>query len=221
MASAEAYPVSHVIRLLLLNKSDIPKTLGRFGVFELDFQTGELRKSGVRIKLADQPFRILAALMEQPGELVTREQLIDRIWHGETAGDFEQGLNRAVSKLRDALSDRAANPRFIETLPGRGYRFIAEIQGQQVEAEKPRPRRQRFVLLASATLLLASVVGGAVKMLMPAPVASLRWRKLTTDSYIKNPPALTDGSRLYFAASFEGEQFIAQVPVTGGHPARL
>ena len=222
MASWETYPVSHVIRLLLLNKSDIPKTLhlGRFGVFELDFQTGELRKSGVRIKLADQPFRILAALMEQPGELVTREQLIDRIWHGETAGDFEQGLNRAVSKLRDALSDRAANPRFIETLPGRGYRFIAEIQGQQVEAEKPRPQR-RFVLLASATLLLASVVGGAVKMLMPAPVATLRWRKLTTDSYIKNPPALTDGSRLYFAASFEGEQFIAQVPVTGGHPARL
>lgn len=194
----------------------------RFGPFELDLTTGELRKLGIRVKLADQPFRILTALLEKPGELVTREQLRGRIWPGDAVGDFEQGLNRAVSKLRDALSDRATNPRFIETLPGRGYRFIGGLQNQiPPRPEEPEPRKphnRRAIWIALSALLIAGVLA---KLLIPPSIAPLRWRKLTTDSYIKTPPALSDGTRVYFSASFGGEQFIAEVPLSGGHPSRL
>jgi Tol biopolymer transport system component/DNA-binding winged helix-turn-helix (wHTH) protein len=197
------------------------ENLRRFGAFELDTRTGELRKYGARIKLADQPFRILVALLEQPGDLVTREQLRERIWPGDAAGDFEQGLNRAVSKLRDALSDRAVNPRFIETLPARGYRFIGTLQVQREETVQDKPQTRRFVVVSLTVLLLLVFVAGAAKLLVPSPIGPLRWRKLTTDSYVKAPPVLSDGTRIYFSASFEGEQFIAQVPISGGHPARL
>jgi DNA-binding winged helix-turn-helix (wHTH) protein len=195
--------------------------LVRFGVFELDTHTGELRKFGARIKLADQPFRILVALLGQPGELITRDHLRERIWPGEEAGDFEQGLNRAVSKLRDALSDRAAHPRFIETLPGRGYRFIGTIQTPTEEPAPVPPRGHRVSRILVPALLLVALLGVAARLLVTPPINPLRWRKLTTDSYMKIPPALSDGTRVYFAAVFEGEQFIAEVPLSGGHPARL
>ena len=103
--------------------------LFRFGVFEVDVRTGEVRKHGIRIKLADQPFRVLVALIEKPGELVTRDELQQRIWSNHTFVDFEQGLNRSVNKVREALGDSAANSRFVETLPGRGYRFIIQVEG--------------------------------------------------------------------------------------------
>src|SRR5690349_13856193 len=97
--------------------------LVRFGVFEMDVRTGELRKHGVRLKIQDQPFQVLQVLLERPGELVTREELQARIWSNDTFVDFDQSLNRAINKVRDALSDTPASPRFIETLPRRGYRF--------------------------------------------------------------------------------------------------
>src|SRR3979490_1388959 len=99
-----------------------------FGVFELDFGTGELRKAGLKIKLQDQPFQVLAMLLEYPGELVSREQLHARLWPSDTFVDFDHGLNVAVKKLRRALSDSAENPRFIETLARRGYRFIGQVE---------------------------------------------------------------------------------------------
>src|SRR4029077_15863742 len=99
----------------------------RFGVFEVDLRAGELRKHGIKIKLHDQPFKVLAILLEHPGEVVTREQLCQRLWPAETFVDSGVGLNSAVKKLRDALGDSAENPRFIETLPRRGYRFIVPV----------------------------------------------------------------------------------------------
>jgi Tol biopolymer transport system component/DNA-binding winged helix-turn-helix (wHTH) protein len=99
----------------------------RFGAYEADLLSGELRKSGIRLKLQDRPFQILAILLEHPGLVVTREQLQKRLWPEDTFVDFEHGLNTAINKLRDALSDEADNPRFIETLPKRGYRFIAPV----------------------------------------------------------------------------------------------
>jgi DNA-binding winged helix-turn-helix (wHTH) protein len=101
----------------------------RFGVFEANLLSGELRKSGVRIKLQDRPFQILAILLAQPGEVVTREDLQKRLWPADTFVDFEHGLNTAITKLRQALADDAENPRFIETLPRRGYRFVAPVSG--------------------------------------------------------------------------------------------
>ena len=105
-----------------------PRRVVHFGVFELDFGTGELRKAGLKIKLQDQPFQVLAMLLEHPGELVSREQLHARLWPSDTFVDFDHGLNVAVKKLRRALSDSAENPRFIETLARRGYRFVGQVE---------------------------------------------------------------------------------------------
>ena len=100
----------------------------RFGTFELDLAAGELRKSGRKVRVQEQPFQLLAALVEKPGEVVTREELKHKLWPGDTYVDFDRSLNTAASKLRDALGDSASSPRFIETLPRRGYRFLASIE---------------------------------------------------------------------------------------------
>jgi TolB-like protein/DNA-binding winged helix-turn-helix (wHTH) protein/Tfp pilus assembly protein PilF len=100
----------------------------RFGIFEVDLQAGELRRQGVKVKLQQQPFEILAMLLECPGEVLTREDLRKRLWPTDTFVDFDRGLNRATNRLRDSLGDEADNPRFIETLPRRGYRFIGQVE---------------------------------------------------------------------------------------------
>src|SRR6185503_20306663 len=105
-----------------------PRGSIRFGAFELDPTSGELLKRGVRFRLRDKPLQVLLALLERPGETVTRKELQERLWPGGTFVEFENGLNNAVSRLRDALGDSADNPRYIETLPRRGYRFIAPLE---------------------------------------------------------------------------------------------
>src|SRR5437899_1677534 len=110
-----------------MSDSILPLPIIRFGTFEADRRSGELRKQGRRVKLQDQPFRILLMLLERPGDVVTREQLRLRLWPEDTFVDFDHGLNNAINRLREALSDSADAPRFIETLPRRGYRFIADV----------------------------------------------------------------------------------------------
>src|SRR5574339_1296560 len=100
----------------------------RFGVFELDLRTGDLRKAGARVKLAGQPLRLLERLLERPGDLVTREELRQELWSDATFVDFERNLNSAIKRRRAALGDSADSPRFVETLPRRGYRFLAPIE---------------------------------------------------------------------------------------------
>jgi cholera toxin transcriptional activator len=100
----------------------------RFGVFEADAATGELRKQGIRIKLNVQPFQVLLMLLERPGEVLTREQISRELWPEGTFVDYEHGVNSAVNRIREALGDRAKSPRFIETLARRGYRFVASVQ---------------------------------------------------------------------------------------------
>src|SRR5579864_4624651 len=99
----------------------------RFGSFEVDLRAGELRRGGLRVKLSGQPFDVLVALLEKPSQVVTREELHDKLWSQDTFVDFEHGLNKAINKVREALGDDADNPRFIETLPRRGYRFLAPV----------------------------------------------------------------------------------------------
>src|SRR5271169_2117351 len=99
----------------------------RFGVFEVDLAAGELRKSGARIRLQEQPFQVLAALLQNAGQVVTRDYLRETIWPADTFVDFDHSLNTAVNKIREALSDSASSPRFVETLARRGYRFIAPV----------------------------------------------------------------------------------------------
>src|ERR1051325_11298738 len=100
----------------------------QFGVFELDLRAGELRKRGVKLRLQEQPFQVLAMLVERPGETVAREDLRNRLWTAETFVDFDHGVNKAVNRIRDALGDSATSPRFVETVARRGYRFIADVQ---------------------------------------------------------------------------------------------
>ena len=107
-----------------------PASRFRFGVFEVDARSGEVRKSGSRIKLQDQPFRVLVALLERPGDVITREELRSRIWPEESFGDFDHALNVAIAKVRSVLDDSADNPRYVETLPKRGYRFVFPLTEQ-------------------------------------------------------------------------------------------
>src|SRR5690348_3263022 len=116
----------------------------RFATFQVDLRSGELRKQGLKIKLQEQPFRVLKVLLQRPGELVTREELRNQNWPPDTFVDFENSLNPAINKLRDALGDSPDNPRFIETLPRRGYRFIAPVIGDQQE-KSPVPAEESKV----------------------------------------------------------------------------
>ena len=163
----------------------------RFGTFEADLRLGELRKHGTRLKLTGQPFQILVILLEHPGDLVTREQLQRRLWPSETFVDFDRGLNAAINRVREALGDSAENPRFVETLPRRGYRFIAPLVDSSparatlpaaestfspahtvltpgalpVSARERRPVSRRFKVLLSGLSILAILALVAVAVL--------------------------------------------------------
>jgi len=129
----------------------------RFGVYELDTQSGELRKAGMRIRLQDQPLKVLLALLEAPGEVVTREELKRRIWPEESFGDFDHAVNVAVAKVRAALGDSADVPHFVETLPRRGYRFIASVNSHSPPMAPVRGFRSRWAV--AATLVSITALG--------------------------------------------------------------
>ena len=117
-----------------------------FGVFEADLRAGELRRNGSKVKLQEQPFQILAMLLERPGEIVTREELRARLWSADTFVDFDHGLNSAIRRLRDALGDSAENPSFVETLGRRGYRFIAPVASRVLRERQHEPIESVAVL---------------------------------------------------------------------------
>jgi TolB-like protein/DNA-binding winged helix-turn-helix (wHTH) protein len=180
-----------------MNDSDTQPRLLRFGVFEVDLRTGELRKQGLKVKLHGQPFQILALLLERPGEPVTREEIREKLWAGDTFIDFEHSVNSSIKRLREALGDAAERPRYIETLPRHGYRFIAPVEpvapvhtpAVDVGAESPRrppvlqtrerpqgaPLRKRWIVPRAAGALVALL---AVSLALN--VASLRDRLLTS-----------------------------------------
>ena len=115
----------------------------RFGVFEVDLAAGELRKNGARIRLQEQPFQVLAMLLEHPGEVVTRDELQKKLWPADTFVDFDHGLNKTINKIREALGDSAESPRFVETVARRGYRFLAEVKVlEAAPVRDPEPATQ-------------------------------------------------------------------------------
>jgi DNA-binding winged helix-turn-helix (wHTH) protein len=134
----------------------------RFGVFEADLHSGELRKRGLKVKLHGQPFQILAMLLERAGEMVSREDIRERLWPSDTFVDFEHSVNSAIRKIREALGDDSDTPRFIETLPKHGYRFIAPVVvvGQSESRTKESTsspsfwRPQRMAIMASLVVLV-------------------------------------------------------------------
>lgn len=209
----------------------------RFGPFELDLRACELRKNGRKIKIYGQPLAVLGTLIDRPGELVTREELQQKLWSSDTFVDFEHGLNAAINKLREALSDNADNPRYIETLPRRGYRFIGEIV-TPVAAAVTEPRKEEQVSLSANAhwkLWAVLAVGTAIGLLLVATwlwsrsserlPKVLSYRQLTTDGRLKGPPPcqlwsrmVTDGPRLFFS---EQSATVAQVSATGGEVSKI
>src|SRR5580700_5898688 len=136
-------------------RNDFPSGGGlRFDAYHVDLRAGELRKHGRKIRLAGRPFQILALLLERPGELLTRKELQERLWSADTFVDFEHGVNAAIQTLRRVLCDSHKNPRFIETLPRRGYRFIAAVEGAPAAAA---PAEQPGSPPAAAASAAASV----------------------------------------------------------------
>jgi Tol biopolymer transport system component/DNA-binding winged helix-turn-helix (wHTH) protein len=207
-------------------------SIWRFGVFEVDLRAAELRKNGVKLRLQDQPYQLLLKLVEHHGEIVSREELRSTLWHEDTFVDFETGLNTAIKRLRETLGDSADNPTFIETVPRRGYKFIAPVEapvsqktrepGPSVEgdtAQGKEPPKRRGTIAASVALLLTGV-GLAYWYRQPRPPTVVNIVQLTNDGKPKvptNSPA-TDGVRLYF---IEGQPWttgsrIAQVSATAG-----
>src|SRR5262249_35285764 len=135
----------------------------RFGVFEVDLRSREVRREGRKVALQEKPFQVLAMLLDHPGEVVTRDELQQQLWSGAVFVDFERGLNTAIKKVRLALDDTAENPRFVETLPKRGYRFIAPVTVPPVPAaSSPEPPRARRSSPRGVTLLAGLGIGLAL-----------------------------------------------------------
>jgi Tol biopolymer transport system component/DNA-binding winged helix-turn-helix (wHTH) protein len=186
----------------------------RFGVFEADTRTGELRRQGARIKIQDQPFQVLVMLLERPGEVVTREELRDRIWPGVFV-DYDKSLSKAVGKVREVLGDSPENSRFIETLPRRGYRFLVPVEPVQAATEPARPTpthvaeaggRRGWVLWALAAMLAGSTAVGVgvwvwgAKLLPGSGQSALVAVPLTTYPGRQSFPAFSpDGNQIAFA----------------------
>jgi cholera toxin transcriptional activator len=124
-----------------MSATPTPERRAKFGLYEANFAAGELRKNGTKLKLQEQPFQVLALLINRAGQVVTREEIQQRLWPADTFVDFDHSLNTAINKLRDVLNDTAANPRFIETIPRRGYRFIAPVEWNEPQpiATTPAP----------------------------------------------------------------------------------
>lgn len=217
--------------------------LVRFGLFEANLATGELFKNGVRVKLQEQPFRLLAMLLERPGELVTRDELQAALWPAAEFGEFEQGLNTAIRKVRQALGDDAQNPRFVETLPRKGYRFLAPVQTSgaapadppadppaPVPAPTAPPPSRRFgLLIAVAVLALGAAALWIVRrpsQLEPVPFDPV---PLTSLPGLERGPAFSpDGRQIAFGWTGESagpfDIYIKDIHsekvtrLTNGHP---
>jgi cholera toxin transcriptional activator len=133
VAPRECYTTAHSA-MSAPQTNSAPKII-RFGIFELNLAAGELRKSGMRIRLQEQPFQVLVYLLERPGEIITREELRQKLWPADTFVDFDHSLNTAVNKVREALGDCASSPRYLETVARRGYRFLAQAEFVQTGAK--------------------------------------------------------------------------------------
>jgi len=216
----------------------------RFGPFALDAESGELRRGSTRLKVPHQSIEILKALLERPGQLVTREELRERLWSSDTFVDFDAGLNAAIKRLRDALGDVADAPRFIETLPRRGYRFVLPLDGgpasiptavllvadpAQSSQGTSRAdwaigwRAPKVIAALSVALMLVAVLAGAILWPRQHPIRSQPTpRRLTFDEGLQTDPALSpDGSSIAYATNKAGQFDIWMQPVAGGNPVQV
>jgi DNA-binding winged helix-turn-helix (wHTH) protein len=208
----------------------------RFGEYELDLRTAELRRRSQRIRLQEQPFLILLELLEHPGQLVTREEIRQRLWPGNTTVEFDHSINAAIKRLRDSLADSAESPRFIETIAKRGYRFIAPVEPASLPTEsdlnekqtdlKESPRKPlhfRPAIITAAVLAVGIVASVWIAFFrVQGKPKVVRFTRLTSDGQKKIGPLVSDGVRVYFNEWLpDGQLIIAQVLVHGGEVVPL
>ncbi len=210
----------------------------QFGIFEADLEACELRRSGVRVRLQSQPFKLLAALLEHPGEVVSRETLQTELWGSDTTVDFDHGLGIAVNKLRDALGDSAENPRFVETLARRGYRFIAPVipldpaPALGLPTTAPvvpvaAPSRARWWL--TGTLAMLCLILALVLLLRPPDRKPYRIAQVTFSGHVLTndldvesfSSSASDGTRLYFSHMDNGNPELAVALAANGEISRI
>jgi DNA-binding winged helix-turn-helix (wHTH) protein/WD40 repeat protein len=217
------------------------RRLVRFGVYELDLRSGELRKSGARLSLQQQPLQLLSVLLEQPGQLVTREELRKRLWPDDTFVDFEHGLNAAVKRLRDTLGDSADSPRFIETVPRRGYRFIAPASldgasscpstATEITSEGVLPRVKRGWLLLIAALVISLAALWIYRPKSPDLLKTVpfttparrdpRLTKVTFAGDVRAADLSPDGKTVAYASGLDADVRVLVRDLTGDQPHEI
>jgi DNA-binding winged helix-turn-helix (wHTH) protein len=201
-----------------MQASPPPKRV-RFGVFEADFSAGDLRKRGRRVTLQEQPFKVLALLLRQPGEVVTREELRQALWPADTFVDFDDSLNKAVQKLRQSLGDSAEKARYIETVARRGYRFIAPVEdGNAAATVVPTPfeipskwRKQSVVLSVACLVVLFSWAAGVglyrwpIALKLRSPFQRIEITRLTATGNVTSAAISPDGKYVAHVISEAGK----------------
>jgi DNA-binding winged helix-turn-helix (wHTH) protein/predicted Zn-dependent protease len=200
-------------------------TILRFAVFEVDLRSGEVHKQGVRIKLQEQPFQVLKILLQRPSEVVTREELRSEIWQSDTFVDFDNGLNTSINKLREALGDSADSPRFIETLPRRGYRFIAQVtevdgtaRGTAASVSAAAPTRNRKIVVAAAVVVLAAGIAGGPLWRSRQPLLTEKDTIVVGDFANSTGDAVFDGTlREGLSVELQQSPFLSLVSEEGIH----
>ena len=199
----------------------------RFGDFEVDLDSRELFKNGLKVRLSEQPFQLLTVLVEHAGEVVTREELRHQLWPEDTHVEFDRSLNTAASRLREALGDSAETPRYFQTLPKRGYRFSAPLQPSRIAVAEPAPSssvawwysisRRRFFGVALGFGMGLAVTAVALHWTVPSPAPRIMSAfAITNDRLPKRPELATDGPRLYFSVWENRRTVLAYAPAPGG-----
>lgn len=203
-----------------MGHAELPPRIVRFGAFEADLTNVELRKHGAALRLQEQPFRVLEALVGRPGEIVPREELVRRLWPDGTFVDFERGLNAAVTRLRQALTESAENPRYIETVARRGYRFIGEVRPETAPVPgnpQPEPGAVSVVAPGIRARIRPVLVASAAIVLVAAGWWVLRPRNITTEKPLTVLPLTTDpGNELCASLSLDGTQVVFESDREGG-----
>ena len=204
--------------------------LVRFGTFEVDLPAGELRKSGVKLRLTGQPFQVLTILLERPGEVVTREELQKRLWP-DTFVDVDHNLNTAINRIREVLGDSAESPRFVETLPRRGYRFVAPVEGTQttevpvgsaVRQKSRMPWVRRTSILVVLVLLAAAGFFIYWRLQSPPSLAKRTLARITFDDGLQIGATWSPDGRFIAYSSNRGGKFDIWVQqVSGSNPVQI